>query len=80
MMMELRYMTKDLVPSIFLTTPIVTVFVAGPAERKTKAAPALTPDNMSPAAMGKEAVAHTYIGTAMMMAMRYDIHAYWVSN
>ena len=46
-------------PSIFLTTPIVTVFVAGPAERKTNAAPGVTPASISPAAMGRDAVAHT---------------------
>ena len=61
---------RDLVPNIFFTTPIVTVLVAGPAERKTKAAPALTPLSISPAAMGSEAVAQTYIGTAMMMTIR----------
>ena len=63
-------MTRDFVPSIFFTTPMVTVFVAGPAERKTKAAPAETPESMSPAAIGRDAVAQTYIGTAMAMTMR----------
>ncbi len=49
---------------------MVTVLVAGPAERNTNAAPALTPESISPAAMGKDAVAHTYIGTAIMITMR----------
>ena len=69
-------MYKERVPNIFLTTPMVTVLVAGPAERNTKAAPAETPPSMSPAAMGSEAVAHTYMGTAMMMTMMYDSQAY----
>lgn len=61
-----------MVPNIFFTTPMVTVLVAGPAERKTKAAPALTPESISPAAMGREAVAQTYIGIAIMMTIRYE--------
>jgi len=36
---------------------MVTVLVAGPAERNTKAAPALTPESIKPAAIGKDAVA-----------------------
>ena len=62
-------MYKERVPSIFLTTPIVTVFVAGPADKKTKAAPALTPESINPAAIGSEAVAQTYIGTAIAIAI-----------
>ncbi len=65
---------SDFVPNIFFTTPMVTVFVAGPAERKTNAAPALTPLNISPAAMGKDAVAQTYMGTAMMITSKYASH------
>ena len=66
-------------PNIFLTTPMVTVFVAGPAERNTKAAPAETPESISPAAIGRDAVAQTYIGTAMMITIRYESQVYSLS-
>ena len=50
----------------------MTVFVAGPADRNTKAAPGDTPANISPAAIGSEAVAQTYIGTAIARTMIYE--------
>ena len=42
---------------------MVAIFVAGPAIKKTKAAPGSKfPDMINPAAIGTEAVAHIYIG------------------
>jgi len=55
---------------------MVTVLVAGPADRNTNAAPADTPESIRPAAIGREAVAHTYIGTAITMTIRYESHEY----
>lgn len=63
-------------PNIFFTTPIVTVFVAGPALKNTNAAPALTPESISAAAIGSDAVAQTYIGTAIAIAMIYESQEY----
>ena len=52
-----------LFPSVFFITVMVAIFVAGPAVKKTKAAPgSKLPDKINPAAIGTEAVAHTYIG------------------
>jgi len=69
-------MNSDLVPNIFFTTPMVTVLVAGPADKNTKAAPAETPESIKPAAIGRDAVAHTYIGTAMIITIIYDNQEY----
>ena len=40
-----------------------TAFIAGPTIRKTNAAPGETPLSISDAAMGMDAVEHTYIGS-----------------
>ena len=57
-----RYMTRALVLNIFFTIFIVAAFVAGPAIRKTSAAPGFKPFSISAAAIGVDDVAHTYIG------------------
>ena len=61
--MVLRYIYTILLPRVLLITEIVAAFVAGPAIKKTKAAPgSKLLDKINPAAIGTEAVAHTYIG------------------
>ena len=52
-----------LLPSEFIITDIVAAFVAGPAIKKTNAAPGSSPFEIKTIAIGTEAVAHTYIGT-----------------
>lgn len=47
---------------MFLTTAIVAVLVAGPARRKTNAAPGFNPFRIRAAAMGVDDVAQTYMG------------------
>ena len=41
---------------------MVAAFVAGPASKKTRAAPGFNPLSIRAAAMGVEDVAHTYMG------------------
>lgn len=52
-------MIVDFVPSIFLITEIVTRLVAGPAVRKTKAAPGEKPVSISVIPIGIEVIAQT---------------------
>lgn len=59
---ELRYMMVDFAPRSFLTTEIVTILVAGPALKKTKAAPGEKPVSMRVMPIGIEVVAQTYSG------------------
>ena len=59
----LKYIYTIFVPSVFFITEMVAIFVAGPAIKKTKAAPgSKLPDKINPAAIGTEAVAHIYMG------------------
>ncbi len=58
-MIDMRYENKDLFPSTLPIIVIVAAFVAGPAIRKTSAAPGLSPLSIRTAAMGTEAVAQT---------------------
>ena len=52
-----------LLPSVFVITEMVAIFVAGPAIKNTNAAPgSKLPANINPAAIGTEAVAHIYMG------------------
>ena len=48
------------------------IFVAGPARRKTRAAPGETPLRMRAAAIGVEAVAQIYIGIPMRSMKSMD--------
>ncbi len=59
-----KYASKDIFPSVLAINVIVAAFVAGPAIRNTSAAPGEIPFSMSTAAIGTEAVAQTYNGTA----------------
>ncbi len=61
---ENTYMTVAFFPITLDTTVIVATLVAGPANRNTKAAPGESPFSTRAAAMGVEAVAHTYNGVA----------------
>jgi hypothetical protein len=55
-------MAVALLPRIPTTTVNEVTLVAGPANRKTRAAPGLTPLSIKAAAMGVEAVAQMYNG------------------
>ena len=57
-------MPVTFLPKALFTTNKEAKFTAGPAIRKTKAAPGVNPFNISAAAMGMEPVAQTYIGMA----------------
>ena len=57
-----RYMVRALVLNMFFTILIVAALVAGPAIRKTSAAPGFKPLSISAAAIGVEDVAQTYMG------------------
>ncbi len=57
-----RYIIRVLVLNIFFTTLMVATLVAGPASKKTRAAPGLSPFKINAAAIGVEDVAHTYMG------------------
>ena len=56
---RITYWYIVLLPSMFLITTIEEAFVAGPAIRKTKIAPADTPFPISATAIGIDAVAQT---------------------
>ena len=60
--MVLRYMAVVLLPSTPVRTVKEVILVAGPVNRKTRAAPGLTPFMISAAATGVEAVAQMYMG------------------
>jgi len=55
-------MTSAFFPSDRPTIAIVTVFVAGPARRKAKAAPGFNPFSISDAAIGIDPDEQIYIG------------------
>ena len=57
-----RYIISVLLLNIFFTTLMVAALVAGPASKKTRAAPGFKPFRIKAAAMGVEDVAHTYMG------------------
>ena len=57
-----RYMTSALVLNIFFTMFMVAALVAGPASKKTRAAPGFSPFSIRAAAMGVDDVAQTYMG------------------
>ncbi len=54
-----RYMADAFLPSMRVTTVSEVTFVAGPAKRKTRAAPGESPFSAREATMGVLAVAHT---------------------
>jgi hypothetical protein len=59
-------------PRTFHRVVNVAAFVAGPAMRKAKTAPNDTPTCSSPAAIGTDAVAQTYIGIPAAIMIRID--------
>ena len=59
-------------PNRRYTAPIVATFVAGPAIKNTSAAPVGKPPATKAAAIGTDAVAHTYSGIEMASAAKAD--------
>lgn len=55
-------MTRALVLKMFFTMFMVAALVAGPASKKTRAAPGFRPFRINAAAIGVDEVAQTYIG------------------
>lgn len=73
-------MAAALFPRDFPTIMIEAKFAAGPAMRRTKAAPGLSPLSISERAIGMEPVEHTYIGTATITTAIIDNNGYPAKN
>ncbi len=65
------YMARDLFPNISATTPIVTLFVAGPAVKNINALPRVIPFTIRDIAIGRDDVAQTYRGMEITKIDRY---------
>ena len=69
-----KYIASTFLPSFPIIKDIVAVVVAGPAIKNTRAAPGFIPIDISDAAIGIDAVAHTYMGIPINNIKEYEIY------